>query len=406
MTIKFDPESLENQVAELLDLFEVNNIQHDLDDMEQLADDDDEVIITRDSEIGIWLPHEEFAENVFSIGHLLEMVSEAKSVKVLDEDTFIGEKLAVVAVESFNKDLLFRVGYGRGTKVTEKIGEQEYTLEMVGGVTSFNLALTFASEYNEEHPPSHYDDIFIEIRSNTELNEEIVDSLVQSYIFEVKSTLGLELHRSQRYYYEEEDLMEEEATPEKLRPLLRGKGVEELLRLYNSSLSIQDVEILLLTYTKVIEYVSQTVIRQDLVQETLKKLASPRALVPDANYILELNKVFEDYKNNQKDFQAIKLTIKTCCDIHEIVTIAPEFLKLTKKITIDSKPEDIQKALGEISDAISNTRNMFAHAKTNYEKKGKECPEDQLFDFAKCVDILAQQIIRWFARQHEDNRII
>ncbi|MGX5647593.1 hypothetical protein ACWKS6_21685 [Bacillus cereus] len=406
MTIKFDPESLENQVAELLDLFEVNNIQHDFDDIEQLTDDDDEVIITRDSEIGIWLPHEEFAENIFSIGHLLEMVSEAKSVKVLDEDTFIGEKLAVVAVESFNKDLLFRVAYGRGTEVTEKIGEQEYTLEMVGGVTSFNLALTFANEYNDEHPPSHYDDIFIEIRSNTELNEEIVDSLVQSYIFEVKSTLGLELHRSQRYYYEEEDLMEEEATPEKLRPLLRGKGVEELLRLYNSSLSIQDVEILLLTYTKVIEYVSQTVIRQDLVQETLKKLASPRALVPDANYILELNKVFEDFKNNQKDFQAIKLTIKTCCDIHEIVTIAPEFLKLTKKITIDSKPEDIQKALSEISDAISNTRNMFAHAKTNYEKKGKECPEDQLFDFAKCVDILAQQIIRWFARQHEDNRII
>ncbi|PEA56062.1 hypothetical protein CON64_05385 [Bacillus pseudomycoides] len=277
---------------------------------------------------------------------------------------------------------------------------------MIGGVSTFNLALTLAHEYNEEYPPSHYDDVFIEIRSNTELNEEIVDSLVQSYIFEVKSTLGIELHRSQRYHYEEEDSVEEEATPEKLRPLLRGKGVGELLRLYNSSLSVQDVEILLLTYTKVIEYVSQTVIRQELVQETLKKLASPRALVPDANYILELNKVFDGYKNNQKDFQAIKLTIKTCCDIHEIVTIAPEFLKLTKKITIDSKLEDIQTALGEVSDAISNTRNMFAHAKTNYEKKGKECPEDQLFDFAKCVDILAQQIIRWFARQHEDNRII
>ncbi|PEA56061.1 hypothetical protein CON64_05380 [Bacillus pseudomycoides] len=113
MIIKFDPKSLENEVVELLDLFEVNNIQHDFSDVEFLTDDDEEIIITRDSEIGIWLPYEEFAENIFTIGHLLEMVSEAKNVTVLDEDTFIGKKLAVVAVESFNKDLIFRVGYGR-----------------------------------------------------------------------------------------------------------------------------------------------------------------------------------------------------------------------------------------------------------------------------------------------------
>ncbi len=49
---------------------------------------------------------------------------------------------------------------------------------------------------------------------------------------------------------------------------------------------------------------------------------------------------------------------------------------------------------------------MFAHAKTNYQAKGDECPQDQLHDFAKFVDVIAQQIIRWFSRQHEDTRLV
>lgn len=406
MANKYNPESLKDEIKELLELLETNHIQHDFNEVKPSDEDDIEVLITKESEIGIWLPYDDMAASMFSIEEVLEMVSEVKNVKILDENSFIGKSLALVAIDSFNKDLLIRVVFEEGTKVTEKIGEQEYTLELILGVTAFNFALVFANKYNEGHPPTHYDDMFIEIKSNVELNKEIIDSLVQSYIFEVKSTFGLELHRSTKYYSEEKDTNEEKMLPQQLRPLLRGKGINELLRLYNSSLSIQNEEILLLTYTKVFEYVSQTVIQQDLIQETLKKLSSHRALTPDANYILELNKVFEDYRNNKKDYQAIKLTIKTCCDIHEIVPLAPEFLKLTRKITIDSKPDDIQKALEEVSDAISNTRNMLAHAKTNYEKKGKECPEDQLFDFTMCIDIFAQQVIRWFARQHEDNRII
>lgn len=36
---------------------------------------------------------------------------------------------------------------------------------------------------------------------------------------------------------------------------------------------------------------------------------------------------------------------------------------------MESKPEDLQKAFDEVANAISNTRNMFAHAKTNYKKR-------------------------------------
>lgn len=49
---------------------------------------------------------------------------------------------------------------------------------------------------------------------------------------------------------------------------------------------------------------------------------------------------------------------------------------------------------------------MFAHAKTNYDLKGDECPNEYLFEFSKLMDIISQQIIRWFSIQQDDTRII
>ena len=42
---------------------------------------------------------------------------------------------------------------------------------------------------------------------------------------------------------------------------------------------------------------------------------------------------------------------------------------------------------------------MFSHAKTNYTKKGMECPKEQLFKFGECIKVVANQVIRWYARQ-------
>lgn len=49
---------------------------------------------------------------------------------------------------------------------------------------------------------------------------------------------------------------------------------------------------------------------------------------------------------------------------------------------------------------------MYAHAKTNYDLKGDECPSEQAYEFSHLMDIISQQIIRWFSRQQEDLRII
>ena len=55
--------------------------------------------------------------------------------------------------------------------------------------------------------------------------------------------------------------------------------------------------------------------------------------------------------------------------------------------------------------AIYDTRNEIAHAKANYEKKGKECPLRDRIQFSDVLDRIAVRCIRWFALQPEEKRV-
>lgn len=186
----------------------------------------------------------------------------------------------------------------------------------------------------------------------------------------------------------------------------------ELLCIFNETRSRSNLDISIIQYVKVIEYVSQTVIRLDTTHRLQSKLATPRALNPDANFVKELEKTFDDLKQKYStDRNAIKNTIKTCCEILEIVECAPEYLKKIKQLPIQLAKNESQKdavleaAFDSLADSVSDTRNFIAHAKANYILKGSECPEDQKYDFVQMLKILAIQTIRWFSRIHESQRI-
>ncbi|MGA9286824.1 MAG: hypothetical protein WBV93_00630 [Anaerobacillus sp.] len=409
MAARFVTEEFRNEVKDLFEFFESHNIRHDSDHLGKFyedvdGDDEEEFVYDEDTELTPWIPDSEFEES-HTISDLLDMVYEAKNTVFFDEYKFVGKRTALIHIDYQILEEIFLFGINIPT-VKEVIDEQEYTINIVNGLTSYGIKLIIDGNYNEQIPAVENDDTFIEIRGEDKIDERVIDSLVESYLFELKSTINISIHVMPRVSYYTEQYEEFRTNATRLRPLLRGKGVHELLKLYNSSLSTTNFEILVLTYTKVIEYVSQTVIQQDLIKSATKKLFSPKALNPDANYILELSEIFEGNRNNQKDYASIKLTIETCCDLNEIVRVAPRFLKFTNKLTSSSKETEIVKAYEEVANAISNTRNMFAHAKTNYDKKGMECPMDQLHEFTTCLDILSQQVIRWFAKEHEDNRVI
>ncbi|MGF9987639.1 hypothetical protein ABEY04_01275 [Bacillus mycoides] len=416
MSIKFIPESLKDEAKELFTFFEEYGINvNDEIGLESYfhtdEDAEEEIFVDRQIKFDFYFDsgNHDYEDHNVSLERLLDVVSEAKKRRIIDGDKFIGDKVALIPINSYD-DSILKARYQAPDIVTQYIKNKKYTIEIVEDITSYGMSLVIENLYTEYIPAFNYEDVFIEIRCDDGIDETVIENLVQAYLFELKSSFKLNIHTSQRIIAELTDTIDEDEDddniPSRARPLLEGKGIKELLQIYNSTLSTDDAEILMLNYTKVIEYVSQTVIQQELIGEALKKLASPKALKPDAEYILELGKVFEDYRNNKKEHQAIKLTVQTCCDISEIVSIAPSFLKVTSKLATINNQDNKQKAIEEIATAINNTRNMFAHAKTNYEKKGMECPKEQLYEFVMCVDILAQQVIRWFDNQREENRVV
>lgn len=78
---------------------------------------------------------------------------------------------------------------------------------------------------------------------------------------------------------------------------------------------------------------------------------------------------------------------------------APDFIKKISKIDLNSKEEAKLDALDELGEYIADTRNMIAHVKANYTKKGHECPEKNYEEFSKCLKEVARQVIIWYLKQ-------
>jgi len=241
------------------------------------------------------------------------------------------------------------------------------------------------------------------------LTQSQVDAIVEAYIFELSTSQGFELCMEARPDFEVDyDIEEDNSVRGKigLRYLLMGKGIKDLLHIYNKAIEAMNSEFKILCYTKVIEYVAQTVIRQEINNAIQGRLASPKALNPDACFVMELESLIEDQRIFKKDRESISLTIEHCCDAIELQKLAPSFMAKLSKLNRTSNINDKKDALSSLATYIVDTRNSIAHAKSNYKPTGNECPDTEMHNFATCLRLVAQQVIRWFGRQHENNRVV
>ena len=102
-----------------------------------------------------------------------------------------------------------------------------------------------------------------------DLDMKIADSLAISYIFELQSYFDLlisfsngrlppfEEDRSTKTLYGMESSM---------FPLICGRGSTELLNIYNTVRVTSDIDFKILSFTKVIEYISPTISQKELIE--------------------------------------------------------------------------------------------------------------------------------------------
>lgn len=393
-----------------LEFFDINSEDFDPSGHDDIVVDDTyEVSVSPDySDEGIELTLREF----------IDLINETKSAKLIDNTKCITKKRCLIRVTAHNyKDIstldILHNKEKRVFKIESNLDEINFSCSLISEFTIFGFMVHFADDYDKYNPSILSDDMFVEVIYDKSMSIVQIDKIFNSYIFEINAShdIKVEVNPRPTGYFDE---VEEEQIIAKsfiLRPLLFGKGIDELLKLYN--IGIQNYDYSIIQYTKVIEYVSQTVIREEITNKAQSKLLSPKALCPDANYIKELEQMFVDFKQKfDSDRSAIKITIKTCCDILEVIGCSPKFLKKIKSLKDNlqknkaDKESLLESAYDLLADSISDTRNYIAHAKANYNLKGNECPESEKEAFVDMLRILAIQTIRWYSTTYEGRRIV
>ncbi|HEY5556270.1 hypothetical protein [Acetobacterium sp.] len=301
-------------------------------------------------------------------------------------------------------------------KIESEIKGIKFSCAIKKGITLFGILVHLANNYSDYLPSVLGEDIFIEISFCDErLTEKQIEEIYNAYCFEIGASHGIYLTPSPRPEddFDEFDYEDSDDNDYILRPLMLGPGMMEIQKLFNQANEVNDnPDYSIIQYTKIIENVSQTVIREGITQLAYTKLMSSKALCPDADYIRELETLFiENKQKYEKDKEAINATIEKCCDIFEISEYAPKFLDKVKNLKENinrqnSKKEPLIKAaLESLAEKITATRNSIVHAKANYALTGKECPEEDKTEFAKMLRIVSIQVIRWFANISNSSKI-
>jgi hypothetical protein len=261
-----------------------------------------------------------------------------------------------------------------------------------------------------KHPEPLCYDSFIEISGN-ELDLEECRMICKTFIFELNCFSGLSLipspnlpntndERFDEYVEAKRGLLSEFALLN--RSFLVCNDTVKAIELYNRAVSCEDNEISILYFSKVIEYVSETVVRKKITEVGRKALSSNRSLIPDANFIKELQQLFKNH-SYKKDSESMELTIQTCCYISDLIGIIPKYIK--NKFDNNRKQSD-EAALQFLAKCINATRNNIAHAKANYVETGHEVPEDHYDGFAQLMRLVSQQCIKWYSAQSPSMRIV
>jgi hypothetical protein len=287
-------------------------------------------LITPESVVAVCLPRCD-VEQEMAYGTLLEIVQELATAELTDNVECWTEKRLLLRVELRDVEppsqALERL---KILATTVEVGGQCFHCGVVSGLTIFGFLVYRSGNWDKYFPPVLAEDLFIEIKWQVPMDREVVRTIVDAYLYELDVSAGMVLSASPRPLLEFEEGMDDEpsqAEPVQLRPLMLGRGMPELLKLYHKGQRAYDPSISLLFMTQVIEFVAQTVLREEITERIQAKLAGRRALNPDAAFVAELQAIVEEHRSYRSDTEALKLTVSRCCEASELVPYAPKCLR-------------------------------------------------------------------------------
>ncbi|WP_156920754.1 hypothetical protein [Fundidesulfovibrio putealis] len=410
MPLQFTPSTLADELTELVEkLSEYNFESEDLESyLGGIKEPDDyEETIDESSVFCFTLPYADTTIdiNTAQIRNLAEELSTAKLEGGLECLTSRRFFLRVALIFDDQNPLCGHLFYHtpeESLSIEFTDNGNKITCKIVSGITLFNIMVARHMHYDKYLPPSLAEEFFVEVSFSNPIAFSDARKIAHSYLFELYSSLDLTLEPDPRPEFFQVPEYDEPLDISEIRirrPIL-GKGISEVQSLYMKAAYADDPEIQLLFYVKVIEFISQTVIRKETNERILLKLHSPDALHPNSIFVKNLEDAFDELRSLRKDKAAIRQTLLNCCDFSEILNHLPPFP--AKKIGKSRGDE----AVSVLSNIIVSTRNDIAHAKTGYTPTGFECPANELGGLCKVLKICARQAIYWFKDQGDNLRMV
>ena len=226
-------------------------------------------------------------------------------------------------------------------------------------------------------------------------------SVIDAYLFELAASHEVVFSRAQFWY----DLTEpwwvyEKPGEFKLRPL---EGANEGIRLFFAASQVEDPELRVFSFYKVLEHFAPTVLNLDAHEAVRKKLDSPAALAPDGQFVRELLQLSKSFDQRRNERSLIRGVLLAAVDLVRINDLLPEALR--QDISHETSPKDLEKYASDLAEHICATRNDVAHAKATHNPTGYECPRELLPDFASFLRAAARDAIRWYNRLPDHQRV-
>lgn len=435
MGLTFYPPEFRDKVAKALSVFQKLSKEPigpsdfgliDLNDPDFDANDGPDEVIGPDTEVTVDPPDagESFTT---SYGELVEMLYEARLAEV-DSDWQVcrtpRRALIYVRTDIPESVYLAKELVKQGVRIEQEHDGSEIWVRLVCGLNAFAMRAALSGNYFDADvfPSVSSDHLFVDIyrphRINAaypdgpappEFSEEEARALAAAFLFELNQALGLVLVESSlsaTWENPDEDAIAQRVSGIRLRPLLTGSGMAELLRHFNEGVRASSPEDGVLAFAKIFEYVSATIVRERLIQRARQKLLSERSRTPDSTFIQELQALFESERVLRQDRAAVVLTTRTCCDAWELHPLAPRGCKKLAELKDDANEKERDSALDSFGECVVSTRNMLSHSKANYEPTGSECSEADLPDLVKCLRVAARQLIHYFHGVHPDRRVV
>lgn len=249
-------------------------------------------------------------------------------------------------------------------------------------------------------------------RLNSKDELELVHRVL--FVLEEKYDKEIKLKPLPRYYedveYECNDYDEEKQDKTTVVTLSSLPLYTPMLKTYMQAKSTDDSQLRYLLYYKIIEYVSPTVAKLDLLERLNLKLDVMPICKGDISYLESIVGLVQVYDKSQRDNELVKTVLMTCADLVDLQEFLP--IRVKERMQSDAKfGKNVRwsyENIKSVEDAMKNTlgqflystRNSIVHAKSNYNKTGFECDGKDLEQLNLFLKRLCYYIIMWSSRHN------